>query len=384
MLQDFNEVIVIDSMTKPDSDAQLFEWSIMRVYKEEAYKLKTNALKTNSKQYIPKTKDKLYFYPGCNVPRYKVREWGKKNKITVTIKYESATAKFGCEQSVSSCISYETFIKTTKVGYIQWLNNNYDCTKQSIKQLIVKLNNSGNNYVYLHRYGPKSLQQFNEIIHAYGHNAGKIHGWAKLANLKTGIKDHDAKIDGYYRGAYLTENNYNILTSLLSAPDIYSQEEIIGLINEDAAIIDQNMYNRLRDMFNSKTSADHTMAIEILANCNISPSLHHVMLLIKEFNTLLYSMAESKHVNFKSLLEYIDVNRGSMGSITDDKMVQCLMDKNVLSMEIVRELAEGVKNLWKNDHDSSHFKIQTITVSEEVKQYFKIREDQQKVETQLT
>ena len=70
-------------------------------------------------------------------------------------------------------------------------------------------------------------------------------------------------------------------------------------------------------------------------------------------------------------MEYIGIGRGRMPNITDDDMITYLLDKEVLTMQTVTELATAVKQSWIDSNSSKHFKISKITVSDEVKDYFK-------------
>ena len=44
--------------------------------------------------YEPKPKDKIYFFSGCNVPRFKVKQFCEKYKVARVKFEERATAKF--------------------------------------------------------------------------------------------------------------------------------------------------------------------------------------------------------------------------------------------------------------------------------------------------
>jgi len=361
-------------MTYPNSTVQDFKWELLQVYKDSQYSMTIPKIETNNKEYIPKAKDKLYFYPGCNVPRYKVREWGKKNDISITIKEDNATVKFGSRLSISKCLSYDTHTRMDKFKYLAWLDSMWSRDDGNIKLMCEEILKSASNYVYLQKYGSGSnISMFMNLKDYHGNPYDRV----KDHNITHDLAEADKDANGWYRSVYVTDNNYQILSSLLASPDVYSQQAVIGLINEDAMVIDQEMYGTLRNMFASNSDKDKLMALEIIGNCNIDPSLHHVLLLIKEYHNQIYAMSESKHVNFKSLLEYIGVGRMSMGNINDDLMITCLMDKDVLTMQIVKELAEGVKDIWKDQYDTTHFKINTITVSDDVKRYFKEKELQE-------
>lgn len=371
-INDFNKEIVISEIAIPSSASHDFEWEETIMYKKESYDLRTQSVTLSNNPYTPTAKDKLYFFPGCNVPRYKVREWGKKNNVSVTISPDKATAKFASTDSINRCFSYEVFLKIPKDEFISWMDVHYTKGSGNIDLLYKKLEESDINFVYLQKYGYTSINRA-MYIKDYQNNLTQQ---ASNDGFKEDLCNIN-NIESYYRGVYLTNANYINFKELMESPNIYSQEDIIGLISEDSLTIDSDMYNTIRDMFKSNNDADKAMALEILANCNIAPSLHHVLLLIKEFAGTIYNMKESKHVNFKSLLEYLDLTRNNMYNINEDVMMTSLMDKDVLTEKIMIELADGIKELWKAQYDSTHFKINTITVSDEVKNYFKRKQELQ-------
>jgi len=356
-------IIQIDKIPAPNSltnDVE-FMWSIRKIYKG---KLDISKINIKHIDYIPSAGDHLYFYPGCTVPRYKVRDWAQKLGMSVTIKEENADIKFVSNDSVIECLSNRYIRKVNKTIFIQWLDINYDSGRSDIILLKDEIKNCPNKCVYLS--SEYSGYYGSDYIGTYITGDSRAHA----KGFKKSLVELDPSIDYSIKQTLYIEK-YDTLISLLSDDKICLQERIIELINENSTIIDQNMYARLQNMLDSTNEADKILAIEIIANCNINPSLHHVLLLFQaNYNTIL-NMKESNHVNFKSLLEYIGITRQQMCRITDDNIITYLLDKDVLTYNTVKELAEGVKMQWIKDYDTKHFKISTITVSDEVKKHLK-------------
>ena len=370
-VQDFNPVTLITKIPKPNDDIKQFEWNSLNIYKEtvNSYTVRSKTkVKTNGKEYIPSPKDKIYFYPGCDVPRYKVRDWAQKNNASITVIPEKATIKIASEQSKADCYSYDTLVKVNRNQFLKWLDYNYNLGDGNIAVFYKFLEESTENCIYLCNDFTRGMGYHL----AYGeHHSGGQTSHNKEMGFKKSLYSFDNGIIMYYYAGYLTDNNKKILESLENDPDVYPQESIIQVINEGATIINQDMYKSLRNMFGSTNKADHIVAIEVMSNCNMAPSLHHLLLLIQQFHSVIYNLKESKHVNFKSLLEYLDLDRHSIFRIDEDRMMTLLMSKDVLTESIMIEFADGVKQLWKQKFDSTHFKINSITVSDEVKDYFK-------------
>jgi hypothetical protein len=371
-LQQFKDEIVINHLPYPNESEQIFKWYDSKFYNDG--RLYNKPLIPNNK-YSPKVKDKLYFYPDCNVPRYKVREWAKKNDISITVIKEKSNAKFATNDTIKSYINNGVFVKINKIDFISWLDiNNYDKTSASYITLITVLTN--HTYVYLEKY-QSNIYAFSKTVDWDGtaNNIKTSHG------LIRGYDDKNVSIvvEDYYQKDTTDDKNLKIIESLITDNAIYNQESIISLINEDAITIDEYMFSRLRDMFLSESKSDHLVALEIVANCNINPSLHYVLLLLREFNVNITNLKESKHINFKSLLEYIGISRGSMGYLAEDKIVNILMQKDVLTMRNVKELASGIKDVMKRNSDTTHFLISKITISEEVITYLKNKQVQKEL-----
>jgi hypothetical protein len=368
-LNKFVEAVLIIRIPAPNG-ADKFEWEKIKIYPDGYNYYGANKLSTplSPVSYIPKAKDRLYFYPQCNVPRYKVREWGKKNDASITVKEELATAKFASATSVANCIDTIRCGAAYKNDFINWLSlNNYDVNKESYIALKDALDNCSNDSVFLQSYG-SNISSYRSTS-AYG----------SPKSLKFGLDEKNV----YHKKAWFTHiiraKEEAILNSLLSSPNIFDQEDIISLINQDAIVIGKDMYSRLCDMLGNNNRADHLVALEIIANCNINPSLHYVLLLMKQYANTIINLKESKHVNFKSLLEYIGITRREMTWLNEDKIIDILMQKDVLTMSNISELAQAVKEIMMKAANTKHFLISKITVSKEIQEYIKNKEVQQQL-----
>lgn len=371
-LSQFKDEIVIDHVPNPTDGHIKFLWETVKFSEH----LNISQVSLNN-EYKPQEKDKLYFFPGCDVPRHKVREWGKKHKISVTIKEENATAKFAGSTSLRECIETPYCVKIDRKIFLNWLDHNYDLGSGNIAVLYKEISESQNNNVFLSgRY--------------YGYSGRNVTGISGKESdvtsfgFKKSIKAMDPNTDCHYSGVTsVCKNRWSDLKSLCTDSNIYSQESIIGLINETAIVIDKKLYEELNTMFQTSNYDDKVMALEIIANCNIDLSLHYLLLLLEKFGNTIYGMKEKSHVNFKSLLEYLKLG-SHWTSIDSDDIIGCLLDKKVLTMETLKEYSEEVKKQWKEQTDTKYFNISKITVSDEIKNYFldqlKIPEQQSKTE----
>jgi hypothetical protein len=105
--------------------------------------------------------------------------------------------------------------------------------------------------------------------------------------------------------------------------------------------------------------------MEIMANSRYKESLLFIHLLFKEFY---HKMADSRtkdHVNFKSLLSYLQKDRYTLQS-TLDSIVKSMMDKGVLTVEAVNYLLTKYSGEVLSKGDSAVFKVKNITLSYEI------------------
>jgi hypothetical protein len=311
--------------------------------------------KVTAKPYTPTPKSKVYFYPGCNVPRFKVREWGKKHGITVTIKQANATATFASDKSIDSLIQTEWRATVKRQHLLSYLSTNYVLTEGTrLKEIYDLIVNNQSEYVYLPYWYTHSRPWFYESSR---HNRAP-------AGIQP-LNDFGSVTSGVY--SYTTQESFQKIASIVSDPLLYPEAEIIELINEDAAVLDKQMYTQLSAMLKSDDKKNVVLAMETMANCNLNSSLHFVLLLLQEHGNVIYQQKEKNHVNFKSLMKYVGTNGYG---ISNDQIIQVLMEKGVLTMEILSETAAIVKSHLQNQFDTQHFKIKSITVSDAVQSYF--------------
>jgi hypothetical protein len=363
----FDDNIIITNIPVRNVLADSFTWSIDKL-SHDWVSFKESSI---SKIYTPNPKDKLYFYPGCNVPRFKVREWGKKNKITVTVTEDKANAKFASSKSFYKYVSDEYYTKVSLPAFIKFIEINYDNHYTNYDELISTLDTYNKDYILLKSH----ISGVHVMLHNTYNNRETLYD-------KT-IEDLDPNYTQYMRYQKVNMNDWVHFYNLCTDPNVYSQQSIIGLINEDSTIINSELYEELKTMLQADDRKNIVMAMEIMASSNLNLSCHYVMLLLRECGEIMYSYKEKNHVNFKSMIEFLNI-KNHWTNITEDIMIQTLMDKEVLTMETLTETCEAVKAVMERESNTKHFIISKITVSDEVKNYFKEQAIQQttQLETQ--
>ena len=243
----------------------------------------------------PSGNDKLYFLPGSNVPRFKVRE-----KYTCTITPEKATAFFVNEETLDG-----------STALFQHYKNVYPLTK-------AELNHFKDWAKHLHQtHLAPMLLSITENINIENICLTEA-CWLKFRNTRNFSSGYTSIAD------LLTTSSYNFKTKcsdseyqifaipknsiLRTTPIIYSEKALLKILNEDNLIIDEEKYMELRAFGNTNEHDNLVLMMELMSNSNFEKSILYLLLLLKEFGRRMDAVSESEHVNFRSLLSYLDVD----------------------------------------------------------------------------
>jgi len=346
---------------------------IICINKDEALK------QIASDKYTYNKKDKLFFGAGCTVPRHKVREWGKQHNISITVKPEKANVNIISNNWVRNLFGYWSSyydILIDKNNFIEFLELNYANKVDNLIQLIkdsesdkIIINKSNHRELMGHsvlnynnkQWTPKENEQIKK-------DKGIISQYCEMFNDKEYNSEKESW-DLMEESKQKTKDLYKIFNLKDSVTTILDTT-LVDVINESAITIDDEMAKQLKTMLHSEDIKNHVLAMEIIANSNYKTSLHKILLIFREYGNTVWSRPERNHVNFKSLVKFIDLYNWYNPSY--DKIIECLMAKNYLTGDILSEFMPLVKEEIEKETSSMHqiFKVNTITVSNEVKRYF--------------
>lgn len=363
VLKKFVDIIVIDGLTSPDGSVggTINPRIVKRLNADYKFIKECNNLMKDC-HYTPSPKDKLFFFKKCNVPRYKVREWGKDKDISITTKSEKATVRFlNLRAHIKShATRWSSTIASSQL--LEFIELNYLTLSAEMITLVAML-----------KANPEALV----VMPSYYNYAGASWLTGKVpygGSLQTKGAKHNLSALGYSLKMHsiitVTAEEYAQYENMANAANVYSESEIIKHINEDSTIIDYEMVDQLNVMLDSDDRKNHVLALEIIANCNINESLYCVLLLLRQHSHTLVCLKEASHINFKSLLKFLDLS--DWRRISFDDIMDNLMDKEVLKIEDVKDILERVK-MEVVKHTSlfnKNFTINTLTVSDKVKAYF--------------
>ena len=305
-------------------------------------------------KYSPKPGDVLYIGVGCNIPRVKLRDLLLNNYATTTNDITKATHIF-------IDVSFQKMIDT------MWLNL---VSKQQLLQFNeLALANSLINteehdiIVDLLKDYPddKSINIDSNLDYEINQQRSSIYlpykNVAKLTNTNS---------DKINRGDIVNSDHVEDWKYIHNNIDkVYNYKALIGHINaEDSITITEEVFQQLSSMFESEDTDNHVLAMEIMANSNYYDSLMYLEILFVDHGDKMNASNTKRHVNFKSLTDYLNKNTNYLGSSSSYSIIDTLIDKKAVTLEAVKY----VFNKYKEDYysGSAHFHVKQITLSDEL------------------
>jgi hypothetical protein len=285
--------------------------------------------------YVPKKGDKIYFLPGVSVPRVKFKNISLEYGIKTVRDPEQANVFFGSSKSIHQ-ITNNAWLYKIKVedflAFIETVEHRLDThTKDKINTALEFYDNE---YIALH------YNVFNNIISSVP----------------------DVVASRYTEKMYMIEDEHKALFDHLQKVTVYDESSVIDILNgEEATVIDKEMFEHIREMFKSSDTDNHVLAMEIMANSKYTESLVYLELLFYFYAGRISDIHTKNHVNFKSLVSYLDKNMRYLNTDIDN-VVDSLVAKDQFTpdkLEIVMEyLSADIQSMG----DTKYFTVKTITV----------------------
>ena len=307
----------------------------------------------NQNGYTPMKGDKLYFLPGVNIPRIKLKDLATKFGIRTVRDVSEANVIFGSSKTKDKMTGYtwKYKIPTTIVQlFFETYKNDLDTYQYS------KLENA------LEFYTEEYI--LTDWSTARNFTDNDLPQWNSYSQQPQFLS-FNASRNTSSEHVHEVNKDYIHLYDLIKGKEIIDESCLLDQLNgDDAVIIDADMFTQLSTMFNSSDDDNHILAMEILANSKYKESLLYIEMLFKNHSYSIGNCHTKNHVNFKSLLSYLGKSNRYIDTSLDDIM-DSLISKKVLTKDKVDILLENYGEEIKNRGDSTYFKVQTITVNED-------------------
>ena len=307
----------------------------------------------NQNGYTPMKGDKLYFLPGVNIPRIKLKDLATKFGIRTVRDVSEANVIFGSSKTKDKMTGYtwKYKIPTTLVQlFFETYKNDMDDYQFS------KIDNA------LEFYTEEYI--LTDWSTARNFTDNDLPQWNSYSAQPQYV-DYHSKSRSSSEHVHEVNKDYIHLYDLIKGKEIIDESCLLDQLNgDDAVIIDADMFTQLSTMFNSSDDDNHILAMEIMANAKYKESLLYIEMLFKNHSYSIGNCHTKNHVNFKSLLSYLGKSNRYIDTSLDDIM-ESLISKKVLTKDKIDILLENYGHEINNRGDSTYFKVQTITVNED-------------------
>jgi hypothetical protein len=311
-----------------------------------------NSFKLSKIDYLPRINDKLFFLPGVNIPRVKLKELTLDYNIKIVKDIEDATHIFGGNNFKGKISKTDWFYSVpTEIFKECYEAIKVDLDKYYTEKVDTALEHYTGESVYFDWHGVELLAR------------------EELSYYKDFIVNPGSAVKNERSSQYLSiilPDYIEVSKSLTDKVIIHEAGLVDKLNGEDAILINDEVFKQLTMMLSSIDTDNHVIAMEIMANSRYKDSLLYLQMLFKEHSNVMEASNTKNHVNFKSLLSYLGKSGERYLNSSLDNIVASLLDKDVLTKEFLDILIENYGEEVTNRGGTFYFEVKTITVSNEI------------------
>jgi hypothetical protein len=214
----------------------------------------------------------FYRYPKLNLPRTKVDSLKSKYNINITRSEDNADYR----------VISEKFLELSGRAYYWSTYNIYDVLEKT-KQL-------------------KNSDDYKGFIDVLEEIDNKHCTRFKYYNLPDDLREicRDVETATYFQNGYIriSSETFNFLSK---KNNLVLDSNLIKLANSESTVLDKEQYYSLVEMVRSKDNDNITVALEVMANCNIEKSLDYISLVYYFYYDRLRYSNNWNSVNVKAL-----------------------------------------------------------------------------------
>lgn len=289
----------------------------------------------NSKGYVPKQGDMIYLLPGVNIPRVKLKDLTLNLGIRVVRDPEKANIIFSGKSSM---------------GKMTGSNWYYIADAELILNHVKEICDDG-----------YYIEKLETALAASG--ATKIcSDWSDMRSCLA--KDYNHYESGYI---YAIEEDHADTYNAIQGKPIYNESELITNINgDDSTIIDEEVFQQLKNMFESSDNDNHVLAMEIMANAHYEKSVLYLQMLLSNYSYQISNSHTKNHVNFKSMLSYFNWVPRDIGNRSAERIVSIIDEKGLLTVDMIKRLyKEYTYSIHGGINHDDVFEIKEVTIKQE-------------------
>ena len=290
----------------------------------------------NAQGYVPVKGDMIYLLPGVNIPRVKLKDLALSLGIRVVRDPAKANVIFAGRNSVAKITSSRWAYKVSSTFALERIKEICD-DGFYIQNLETAIASTGETHIF---------GDYNDITNVIAHN--------------TRNEYHSSYI-------YTIDPEYSEMYNTVKSKTIYSEAELLNNINgDDSTTIDEEVFEQLKNMFDSSDTDNHVLAMEIMANSKYEDSVLYLLMLISQNAYKINSSNTRNHVNFKSMLSYFGWQPRDVSHVNTDDIVEMIDKKGLLTVDMIKRLyQEYSDDIIRNIHYDDVFEVKEVTIKQE-------------------
>ena len=330
--------------------------------------LASDNINYSSNSYKPRINDVLYFLPGVSIPRVKIKNLTLSHNIKTTRDIEKASHIFGHRRTYDKLVKQEYYYTLPVNLFKEYFNllkkdieteGTTGIDKKYIEDVDFALEHYDKERILF--MWPERRELVNDGLSFLSPEIDKV----KVLHKEIKSALYSSRVD------ILNEDYYDLFDSLSGKTVFYEESLLEHLNGKDAITLEREQFDQLSAMLQSSDEDNHVLAMEIMANCDYRSSLVYLLMVFEKYAHVFEAKRRAKyHVNFKSLLNYLDLSTSYM-SVNIDCMMRKLIEKDALTEEwtdmIYKEYTKEIR-----ERESIWFKCHTVTLSEEALKYLNI------------
>ena len=290
----------------------------------------------NAQGYVPVKGDMIYLLPGVNIPRVKLKDLALSLGIRVVRDPAKANVIFAGKNSIAKISSSRWTYKVNSTFALKRIKEICD-DDYYIQNLETAITSTGETDIF---------GNYNDVY-----------------NILAKCSRND------YASSYIytIDPDYSEMYNTVKSKTIYSEAELLNNINgDDSTTINEEVFEQLKNMFDSSDTDNHVLAMEIMANSKYEDSVLYLLMLISENAYKINNSNTRNHVNFKSMLTYFNWQPRDVNHQTTDSIIEMIDKKGLLTVEMIKRLyQEYSDDIIRNIHYDDVFEVKEITIKKE-------------------
>ena len=290
----------------------------------------------NAQGYVPVIGDMIYLLPGVNIPRVKLKDLALSLGIRVVRDPAKANVIFAGRNSVAKITSSRWAYKVSSTFALERIKEICD-DGYYIQNLETAITSTGETDIF---------GSYDDITNIIAHNTRNEYNSSYI---------------------YTIDPEYSEMYNTVKSKTIYSEAELLNNINgDDSTTIDEEVFQQLKNMFDSSDNDNHVLAMEIMANSKYEDSVLYLLMLISENAYKINNSNTRNHVNFKSMLTYFGWQPRDVNHQNTDNIVEMIDNKGLLTVDMIKRLyQEYSEDIIRNIYYDDVFEVKEVTIKQE-------------------